>query len=447
MFFEIYRCLDFDLSFISSHLKANCQRVWIPDSVIVVDESMVPTKSRKNPHHVYIARKPHPYGNKIWSLADKLGFLFSWRMYERSRTLQDLQYLHSLLASERKAEKKRLEKTKEKVEDTVRSLIKDLPQTLSSISTSHLATPSSSSSGIPLISSLNCPLSNTSSSPSSNLSSSPSSNPSSDHLSNTLSSPSSDPSSNISNSPSSVTLSNLSNDPSDNSSNVLSSSSSSNPSNSSSSTPSNTSYTPSFHLVVDSYFGGIPLLLMVVKEFNMDITMACTTKRPTAFFGDFLHRDNPDLIEGQWRTASGTIDKGDTTVPFSVFTFQTARKVNIITTAYGTEETTMATEERQTTVGDDTSVHCITQLVPAARHFYMISNNSVDNVDREIQHISFENKKMRWECAVFFWLFKVAAGVNSRILFANSHSPSLNLPQKDWLEELANELAPQPPEL
>lgn len=133
---------------------------------------------------------------------------------------------------------------------------------------------------------------------------------------------------------------------------------------------------------------------MVVKEFNMDITMACTAKRPTAFFGDFLHQDNPNLIEGQWRTASGTIDKGDTTVPFSVFTFQTARKVNIITTAYGTEETTMATEERQTTVGDDTSMCRITQLVPTARHFYMISNNCVDNVDREIQHISFENKKM-----------------------------------------------------
>ena len=57
---------DAKLQELETKLQEILQRVWVPASIAVVDESLVACKSRRNPHHVYIGRKPHPHGVKVY---------------------------------------------------------------------------------------------------------------------------------------------------------------------------------------------------------------------------------------------------------------------------------------------------------------------------------------------------------------------------------------------
>ena len=57
--------------------------IWIPANIGVVDETLVPHKGRKNPHHVFIMRKPHPHGIKNWSLVDFSGYFVAFSQYRR----------------------------------------------------------------------------------------------------------------------------------------------------------------------------------------------------------------------------------------------------------------------------------------------------------------------------------------------------------------------------
>ena len=57
--------------------------LWVPSNYVVLDESMVAFKGRKNPHHVFIPRKPHPHGIKNWSVVDFSGYLLSFSRYCR----------------------------------------------------------------------------------------------------------------------------------------------------------------------------------------------------------------------------------------------------------------------------------------------------------------------------------------------------------------------------
>lgn len=63
-----FRFTDQQLLDLERELQTVLNRVWVPASIAVVDESLVPCKSRRNPHHVYIARKPNPHGCKVWIL-------------------------------------------------------------------------------------------------------------------------------------------------------------------------------------------------------------------------------------------------------------------------------------------------------------------------------------------------------------------------------------------
>ena len=55
--------------------------IWIPANTGVVDETLVPHKGRKNPHHVFIMRNPHPHGIKNWSLVDFSGYFVAFSQY------------------------------------------------------------------------------------------------------------------------------------------------------------------------------------------------------------------------------------------------------------------------------------------------------------------------------------------------------------------------------
>jgi hypothetical protein len=64
---------------INNHMQA----VWEPSNIAVVDETLVPHKGRKNPHHVFIVRKPHPHGLKNWSVVDFSGYFFAYSLFQR----------------------------------------------------------------------------------------------------------------------------------------------------------------------------------------------------------------------------------------------------------------------------------------------------------------------------------------------------------------------------
>jgi len=100
-FAEFVQCLDFNLDWILNQLQTNAQSIWNPYQKVVVDESMVPCQHQKNPHHVFIVRKPHPHGVKIWTHFFTIGYLYAWSLYKRDQG-------------------------KERVEDTVEKMIQHL---------------------------------------------------------------------------------------------------------------------------------------------------------------------------------------------------------------------------------------------------------------------------------------------------------------------------------
>lgn len=67
-------------------INENMQKVWQPANVGVIDETLVPHKGRKNPHHIFIICKPHPHGLKNWSLIDFSGYFVSFSLFRRDLT-------------------------------------------------------------------------------------------------------------------------------------------------------------------------------------------------------------------------------------------------------------------------------------------------------------------------------------------------------------------------
>lgn len=83
---EIYRAFKFsheEVLEIQAGLNDATSRNGLAATVAVVDESMAPTKIRKNPHHVFIARKPKSNGIKIWMTVDFSGVVIKMSMFER----------------------------------------------------------------------------------------------------------------------------------------------------------------------------------------------------------------------------------------------------------------------------------------------------------------------------------------------------------------------------
>lgn len=67
-------------------INEKMKQCWEPANIAVVDETLVPHKGRKNPHHVFIVRKPHPHGLKNWSVVDFSGYFFGFSLFRHDKT-------------------------------------------------------------------------------------------------------------------------------------------------------------------------------------------------------------------------------------------------------------------------------------------------------------------------------------------------------------------------
>jgi hypothetical protein len=82
-FFEILQCLDFNLDDLFKLANAHFKKVYNPERNISVDEMMIQFQG-ECPHHVYIKRKPHPHGMKVWAIVDSALFVYHIDLYKRS---------------------------------------------------------------------------------------------------------------------------------------------------------------------------------------------------------------------------------------------------------------------------------------------------------------------------------------------------------------------------
>lgn len=84
-FQELFRSFSFSWKSGAARLSTNFKKYWVPYTNIPIDESLVPTKTR-SPLHVYIPRKPHPNGIKLWSVCDEATYFFAFSIFERPDT-------------------------------------------------------------------------------------------------------------------------------------------------------------------------------------------------------------------------------------------------------------------------------------------------------------------------------------------------------------------------
>lgn len=78
-----FRFTDDQVWKIEIKMNTLMETLWVPATAAVVDESLVAHKGRKNPHHVFIMRKPHPHGLKVWSLVDYSGYFYAFSLFRR----------------------------------------------------------------------------------------------------------------------------------------------------------------------------------------------------------------------------------------------------------------------------------------------------------------------------------------------------------------------------
>ncbi|KAG2389582.1 hypothetical protein C9374_014142 [Naegleria lovaniensis] len=83
-FLEMYRCIDIDVDDWLDSIKEKAQSIWDVSTNVSIDESMIPHKGRKCPHHVFIPRKPHPHGMKLFTAACESGYIFNWMLHKRT---------------------------------------------------------------------------------------------------------------------------------------------------------------------------------------------------------------------------------------------------------------------------------------------------------------------------------------------------------------------------
>ena len=83
MIYHCFRFTDAQLLEMEPDVQALMENLW--DPATAVDETMIKTKSRKNPHHVFIMRKPHPHGIKVWSLVDASGYMIAFSVFRREQ--------------------------------------------------------------------------------------------------------------------------------------------------------------------------------------------------------------------------------------------------------------------------------------------------------------------------------------------------------------------------
>lgn len=82
----LYTCFVFEdeeMRHLEDLLRDHLMKVWNSSNAICVDESIVPFKGRGNPHHVFIMRKPHPHGTKLWTSVDYSGYFLRVSIFRR----------------------------------------------------------------------------------------------------------------------------------------------------------------------------------------------------------------------------------------------------------------------------------------------------------------------------------------------------------------------------
>ena len=85
-FLECLSCFKFTEDYVSGvekDFRAHMAHIWKSANMGVVDESINPFRGRKNPHHVFIPRKPHPHGLKNWVTVDYSGFCLDCSLFRR----------------------------------------------------------------------------------------------------------------------------------------------------------------------------------------------------------------------------------------------------------------------------------------------------------------------------------------------------------------------------
>tara|TARA_R110002050_G_C8919557_1_gene511322 strand:- start:93 stop:1949 length:1857 start_codon:yes stop_codon:yes gene_type:complete len=82
----LYSCFLFEeeeMRHLEDMLSDHLLKVWNPSNGVCVDETLVPFKGRGNPHHVFIMRKPHPHGTKLWTSVDYSGYFLRLSIFRR----------------------------------------------------------------------------------------------------------------------------------------------------------------------------------------------------------------------------------------------------------------------------------------------------------------------------------------------------------------------------
>jgi hypothetical protein len=122
LFLEILHSLSWELDSLFEFVNNLVASIWVPSSDISVDEMMIPFKG-SCPHHVFVARKPHPHGMKVWSVADSKKYLYNIRLYKRSTQEYPVPALFSgSLPSYQRVRDVPIESTQETLEKMVATL-------------------------------------------------------------------------------------------------------------------------------------------------------------------------------------------------------------------------------------------------------------------------------------------------------------------------------------
>lgn len=91
---EIWRCLNIDIDKWIGRMNQEFNKHKTITKIVCLDESMIPFKSRRNPHFIFVPRKPHPVGIKLFTAADSDTFIFKLLMKKRTEIHPQQPLLH-----------------------------------------------------------------------------------------------------------------------------------------------------------------------------------------------------------------------------------------------------------------------------------------------------------------------------------------------------------------
>ena len=78
---QIHACLACDLKWLRNHLIQQFKKWWIPKEQVAVDEALILFKGIFK-YRQHIKGKPNATGLKIYAMADMIGFMWSFWIYQ-----------------------------------------------------------------------------------------------------------------------------------------------------------------------------------------------------------------------------------------------------------------------------------------------------------------------------------------------------------------------------